>query len=385
MTYITVKEASEKWKISERRVCILCSGGKVPGAVKKSKVWMIPENAGKPGDGRRRDAEPDICPSVLMLRCSEFEQDFWAPISGKARELCRIQNLFYSGYLEEAYADICKFIGAYGDGIYHLAAQLIRMQIAADLGMSEDYNRLQTFFSSLDNSDEQMNQHAIEKELICYYFQKDYTLDFDLICRENLYAELMPLISLISVRHSLNEFTQSGRIANLTNLEIVCNELDTKPNLLIRAYYHIILAVYYNALGMASRYQYHIRKATDILLERKWYTPLAEYSTTINLEFVKELDDEAYYAIMALSRRILWNYSKLNIFGGEVVEQPKLAPDLNLQIGFKIMQGKSNNEIARELGISQYKVKQHIADLYMLAGVSSRKEIKEFIIKNFYV
>lgn len=30
--YITVKQASEKWGISDRRVRVLCSEGKIPGA-----------------------------------------------------------------------------------------------------------------------------------------------------------------------------------------------------------------------------------------------------------------------------------------------------------------------------------------------------------------
>ena len=50
--YITVKEAAEKWGISDRRVRILCAEGKIPGAYQKGRGWKIPENAVKPADGR---------------------------------------------------------------------------------------------------------------------------------------------------------------------------------------------------------------------------------------------------------------------------------------------------------------------------------------------
>ena len=53
MNYIKVSEAAEKWGISARRVRILCAEGKIDGVIRKGKLYMIPENAIKPLDGRR--------------------------------------------------------------------------------------------------------------------------------------------------------------------------------------------------------------------------------------------------------------------------------------------------------------------------------------------
>ena len=50
--YITVKQASEKWRISDRRVRVLCSEGKIPGAYQEGRTWKIPYDAIKPTDGR---------------------------------------------------------------------------------------------------------------------------------------------------------------------------------------------------------------------------------------------------------------------------------------------------------------------------------------------
>lgn len=54
--FMTVKEAAEKWNISDRRVRILCAEGKVPGAYQQGRAWKIPANAEKPADGRYRSA-----------------------------------------------------------------------------------------------------------------------------------------------------------------------------------------------------------------------------------------------------------------------------------------------------------------------------------------
>ena len=50
--YMTTKEASEKWNITERRINVLCKEGRIPGAYKENKRWIIPMNAVKPADKR---------------------------------------------------------------------------------------------------------------------------------------------------------------------------------------------------------------------------------------------------------------------------------------------------------------------------------------------
>lgn len=50
--YLTVKEVAQKWSVSERRVRLLCSEGKISGAVQNGRAWQIPYDAVKPSDGR---------------------------------------------------------------------------------------------------------------------------------------------------------------------------------------------------------------------------------------------------------------------------------------------------------------------------------------------
>lgn len=50
--YMTVKEAAAKWGISDRRIRVLCSEGKIPGAYQEGRGWKIPIDAEKPVDGR---------------------------------------------------------------------------------------------------------------------------------------------------------------------------------------------------------------------------------------------------------------------------------------------------------------------------------------------
>ncbi|MCR5490606.1 MAG: Fic family protein [Bacilli bacterium] len=46
--YITVKDASIKWNVSERSVRAYCFSGRIEGAVSEKGSWLIPEDAKKP-------------------------------------------------------------------------------------------------------------------------------------------------------------------------------------------------------------------------------------------------------------------------------------------------------------------------------------------------
>ena len=52
LSYISAKEAAEKWNISQRRVAILCSEKRIYGAMMVGNMWIIPSNAERPVDKR---------------------------------------------------------------------------------------------------------------------------------------------------------------------------------------------------------------------------------------------------------------------------------------------------------------------------------------------
>ena len=70
--YISIREVSYRWGVSERRVNQYCAEGRIPGASRFGRSWAIPENAEKPSDPRfqeqRRDSAgqaPDGFPSAF--------------------------------------------------------------------------------------------------------------------------------------------------------------------------------------------------------------------------------------------------------------------------------------------------------------------------------
>ena len=54
MDYLSIKQTSEKWGISTRRIQVLCGENRIPGAIKIGSYWAIPADAEKPKDERIR-------------------------------------------------------------------------------------------------------------------------------------------------------------------------------------------------------------------------------------------------------------------------------------------------------------------------------------------
>lgn len=55
LQYITAREAAEKWNISQRRVSILCAENRIPNVAMLGNMWIIPRNAEKPVDMRKKE------------------------------------------------------------------------------------------------------------------------------------------------------------------------------------------------------------------------------------------------------------------------------------------------------------------------------------------
>lgn len=53
MEYMTSNQAAKTWKISQRRVQILCAEDRIPGVFKLGEAWAIPSDAEKPEDPRK--------------------------------------------------------------------------------------------------------------------------------------------------------------------------------------------------------------------------------------------------------------------------------------------------------------------------------------------
>ena len=90
--FMTVKQASEKWGISDRRIRVLCAEGKIPGAYQEGRGWKIPVAAKKPADGRYKSKES----LLAQIDRKKVELDGRRPLT--AGEVARLNEEFIVEY-----------------------------------------------------------------------------------------------------------------------------------------------------------------------------------------------------------------------------------------------------------------------------------------------
>lgn len=61
MDYLSIRQTSEKWGISIRRINDFCLSGRIPGAMKIGSYWAIPSDAQRPIDTRIKSGKYIKC------------------------------------------------------------------------------------------------------------------------------------------------------------------------------------------------------------------------------------------------------------------------------------------------------------------------------------
>ena len=96
--FMSVRQAAEKWGISDRRISVLCSEGKIPGAYQEGRGWKIPVGASKPADGRLKSTES----LFVMINKKKNELDTRRPLTEGEVERLREQFIVEYTYNSNA-------------------------------------------------------------------------------------------------------------------------------------------------------------------------------------------------------------------------------------------------------------------------------------------
>ena len=93
MKYLTSKEISEIWQVSERSVRNYCTKGRVFGAYLEGKTWMIPDTAAKPNRQARHSYKKRTLLEVLKM-----EKE--ASLKGGIYHKLQIEMTYNSNHME---------------------------------------------------------------------------------------------------------------------------------------------------------------------------------------------------------------------------------------------------------------------------------------------
>ena len=147
--YLSLREAAEKWGVSERRINQYCTQGRIPGAHKFGKSWAIPAHAQKPEDPRRTrnkgPAQPVPQPEALLagLTLMPLMNTPFAPgkclaaveaiEEGPQRDIALAEYHYFSGQAEAAAREAEAYLTS-GDMGARLSACLLYAYANLSLG-----------------------------------------------------------------------------------------------------------------------------------------------------------------------------------------------------------------------------------------------------------
>lgn len=136
MNYLSVAQTAEKWKMSPRRVQILCNEGRIDGAQKVDSVWIIPQTALKPEDARKKISKNknkinsdiliervwampnkntfDIKP-INSLIVEEMTDGLWIDPFANKNKLATITNDLSEEYDTDYHLDALDFMKMFGN------------------------------------------------------------------------------------------------------------------------------------------------------------------------------------------------------------------------------------------------------------------------------
>lgn len=146
--YISVSDAAEKFHISKRRVQLLCEQGRIEGASRMSGVWLIPTNAQKPTDARKKST---------MSEC----------------QLSLFDNLYRIEEERLSITQVCELLSI-SQATAKNWIRLGNLEIGSD-GKTFDKKYIETFISEIQSGkDNRLKSRRNKKSVSGKFLYKDY-------------------------------------------------------------------------------------------------------------------------------------------------------------------------------------------------------------------
>ena len=404
--YMKLKDAAEKWGISIRRVQILCAQGRISGAVRLGRDWMIPVNADRPTDGRTKAARseqntaqvsgmslPRKTPFLYLTDLYNAPGCAEKAIAGLADHY-EAQTIFSAelacarGEIDKVYESANYLLNKHTDFYSVLATGTLLAQCAIWKGDLNMWRRAKIHISEANAQDDR--EREIITLCICavdsmLYDVKDFPDWFKIGCFELLHKDTFPAARvyyakyLYAIGYALGAKTfelqdvQGLSLMGLlpATIEPMISWAMADGSVISEISLRLTCAVTYHYSKNDTQAVRHIDKALALALPDKLYGILAEYCRTIGslIEMrLKAIDENAWDEVNSLFKVYVVNWSKLNssITGRQVIENlSKQNRDVARLAAFKL----SDAEIAERMNMSVSGVKQAIRIIKERSGL----------------
>ena len=404
MEFMTAQQASEKWNISLRRVQDDCRNGKISGAVRFGKSWMIPEGAARPADGRSkskagagRDANMPMPRKTPFLHMTDLysqpgtAEDAIAALADnhEAQTLLAAGIAYSRGDIGKVY-DSANYLLQRHSGAYAIISAGMLLALCAiwrgDLAM---WRRAKMHIA------EAPIKTDWERDIVAFSITAVDSMLYDVAgfpewfkigCFEPLHKDSLPAAKVFYAKYLYaaaygvaTRETEVEGLKGLTLMKIIPNTIEpmisqamADDSIVAEAYLRLTCAVIYHNAGNDAQAIRHIDRAIALALPDGLYGLLAEYCRTIGgllEQRLKLVDPMVWETVKKLYNVYNEGWSKLSgsVRGKNLFTT--LTPK-ERQVAKLAAFGMKNAEIALKLHMSVSGVKQAITKVSQKTGVT---------------
>lgn len=407
MQRITAQQASEKWGISLRRVQDLCCRGRIPGAERFGKNWMVPADAGRPADARRREireAKAEFIPMPRRSPMLSMTDLYQIPGSADkvsrslssnllARELFDAGIAYSRGEIDKVYAYSRHFLSNH-KGLYAVAGAGFLLALCAiwrgDIQMWNDAKHHIAQAPCRSDMDREILALVLAAADSSVFDQRAYPEWFEGGRFEVLPADCHPMAKVFFAKllymaafgvatrqHEMEGIQGLGlmRVISCT-IEPMIAQAVVDRTVIPEIYLRLYCAVAYSNSGKEDLARVHVDRAIALALPDRLYGILAVHWKILDKLLEERLmlaDPEATKTIKVLYREFSAGQAVL----GGIIRNRSIAVNLTdreRNVAKLVAFGFKNHQIAERLNVGQSTIKTTIQKIMQKTGLTDRTD-----------
>lgn len=405
MDYVNAAQMAMAWGLSVRRLQILCAEGKIEGAKRLGRSWMIPKDAKKPADGRTRQGKERAAAerNMPMPRKTPFLHmtDLYA-VAGKADEgvealsdhpeaqtLLAAEIAYSRGQIDKVYDSAYHLLHKHSGFYAVLSAGMLLALCAIWRGDLNLWRQAKIHIAEAPvkvDSDRDLMAFSLTAVDSILYHASDFPPWFQMGRFELIPADAMPAAKVfyakylyatayaVATRQMQMEGLQGLTLMKLLpyTLEPMISQAMADRSLIAEIYLRMTCAAVYYTAGNTSQAVYHVDRALEKALPDRLYGLLAEYCRILGALLEQRLsrtEPEAWLRIQALYEVYNGGWTKLS----GSVRGKNLATTLTpkeREVAKLAAFGLKNQAIADALHVSLSAVKQAVTSVSNKTGMS---------------
>ncbi len=407
MDYLKITEVSEKWGITPRRLQTMCAAGKIEGAIRFGKVWMIPKDAQKPADGRTKAGKenkvaflendmpmprktPFLHMTDLYNTAGTAEKSIAAlGYNPEAQTLFTAEIAYSKGQIDKVY-DSAYYLLHKHSGFYAVISAGMLLGLCAiwrgDLNMWRQAKIHIAEAPAKTDADRDIMAFSLTAIDSILYDVSSFPEWFKIGRFEPLHTDALPAAKVFYAKYlyavgyaiATKQLELQG-VQGLSLLTIIPSTIEpmisqavADHSVIAEIYLRMTCAAVYHNSGNNEEAIYHIDRAVALALPDKLFGILAEYGRTLGSlleQRISAIDMQAWHAVRDLYRVYMAGWTKLS----GAVRGKNLATTLTAkerEVAKLAAFGFKNSQIAAELHMSLSAVKQAVTNVSNKTGVT---------------